>query len=42
MANQPEPQKKPQDARALPAPPLALWTFAVLLTTSAIWAILHA
>ncbi|WP_373048094.1 hypothetical protein [Vulgatibacter sp.] len=34
--------EKHQDARALPAPPAALWTFAVLLTVSAVWALLHA
>jgi hypothetical protein len=31
-----------QDTRALPAPPLALWTFGVLLVVSAVWAAIHA
>lgn len=35
------PDRKYQDARALPAPPAALWAFAVILATSAVWAILH-
>ncbi|AKU90988.1 hypothetical protein [Vulgatibacter incomptus] len=35
------PDPKYQDARALPAPPAALWTFGVLLAVSAVWAILH-
>jgi hypothetical protein len=35
------PDPKYQDARALPAPPAALWTFGVLLTVSALWAIFH-
>gem|GEM_PF-5379209 len=36
------PDPKYQDARALPAPPAALWTFGILLTVSAVWAIFHA
>lgn len=36
------PNAKYQDARALPAPPAALWTFAVVFAVSAIWALLHA
>jgi len=35
------PDPKYQDARALPAPPAALWTFGILLTVSAVWAIFH-
>jgi len=31
-----------QDARALPAPPAALWTFAVIFTVSVVWALVHA
>ena len=31
-----------QDSRALPAPPLALWTFGILLVASAVWAAIHA
>jgi len=37
-----KPDPKYQDARALPAPPAALWTFAVVFTVSAVWALLHA
>ena len=36
------PDKKFQDARALPAPPAALWTFALVFTISAVWALLNA
>lgn len=36
------PPDKYQDARALPAPPAALWTFAVVFTVSAVWALLNA
>lgn len=42
MESTTNPDPKYQDARALPAPPAALWTFAILLTTSVIWALLHA
>lgn len=42
MESTPRPDPKYQDTRALPAPPAALWTFAILLVTSAVWAILHA
>ncbi|HWV37817.1 MAG TPA: hypothetical protein VN033_04995 [Vulgatibacter sp.] len=37
-----KPDPKYQDARALPAPPAALWTFGILLTASAFLAIFHA
>lgn len=37
-----ESAQKHQDARALPAPPLALWTFGILLVASAVWAAIHA
>lgn len=37
-----ETSSKFQDSRALPAPPLALWAFGILLVTSAIWAAIHA
>lgn len=33
-----QPETRFQDARALPAPPAALWVFGVLLVTSALWA----
>jgi len=36
------PDPKYQDAPALPAPPAHLWTFGILLTVSAVWAIFHA
>ncbi len=36
------PDPKYQDARALPAPPAALWTFGILLTVSVVWAIVNA
>lgn len=31
-----EPSRKYQDARALPAPPLALWAFGILFVASAV------
>ena len=42
MNAKPESSPKFQDSRALPAPPLALWTFGILLVASAVWAALHA
>lgn len=36
-----ETKPQQQDARTLPAPPAALWTFAVIFTVSAVWAILN-
>jgi len=41
MDTGPNTDPKERDARALPAPPAALWTLAILFTTSAIWAILN-
>ena len=32
---------KYQDARALPAPPIALWAFVALLVSSVLWAALN-
>lgn len=36
-----ETKRQPQDPRTLPAPPAALWTFAVIFTISAALAILN-
>jgi len=38
----PPPDRRFQDARALPAPPAALWTFAVIFGASVVMALLGA
>jgi len=36
-----EAKQRNQDAKTLPAPPAALWTFAVIFTLSAVVALIH-